>query len=92
MSHPVLARMLRLVQYAFCILVALFLVVPILAIIPISFSSGPAQRTLPRQMFDGIRDNIDPSILAMSTLLVGVSVIMLTSVGLLSRRTPGKAG
>lgn len=56
------------------------------------FIAGPAQRTLPRQMFDGIRDNIDPSILAMSTLLVGVSVIMLTSVGLLSRRTPSKAG
>lgn len=54
------------------------------------FIAGPAQRTLPRQMFDGIRDDIDPSILAMSTLLNGVSVIMLTSVGLLSRRTPAK--
>lgn len=55
------------------------------------FIAGPAQRTLPRQMFDGIRDNIDPSILAMSTLLVVVSMLMLTTVGLLSRPSRPKA-
>ncbi|WP_058323373.1 ABC transporter permease [Sinorhizobium sp. GL28] len=41
------------------------------------FISGPGQRTLPRQMFDGLRDNIDPSILAMSTLLVIISVVLM---------------
>lgn len=41
------------------------------------FISGPAQRTLPRQMFDGLRDNIDPSILAMSTLLVIISAVLM---------------
>jgi putative spermidine/putrescine transport system permease protein len=51
------------------------------------FISGPAQRTLPRQMFDGIRDNIDPSILAMSTLLVAVTVVFMIVIALLSRRT-----
>lgn len=50
------------------------------------FISGPAQRTLPRQMFDGIRDNIDPSILAMSTLLVMVSIALMAVIGLMSRR------
>jgi putative spermidine/putrescine transport system permease protein len=50
------------------------------------FIGGPAQRTLPRQMFDGIRDNIDPSILAMSTILVIVSLMFMMAIGLLSRR------
>jgi len=50
------------------------------------FISGPAQRTLPRQMFDGIRDNIDPSILAMSTLLIIVSTIFMTVMALLARQ------
>ncbi|WP_172380970.1 ABC transporter permease [Vibrio sp. Vb339] len=42
------------------------------------FISGPAQRTLPRQMFDGIRDNINPSIIAMSVFLMIVAVIALS--------------
>lgn len=55
------------------------------------FISGPAQRTLPRQMFDGIRDNIDPSILAMSSLLVIVSIVFMTALALLARRPGGQA-
>jgi putative spermidine/putrescine transport system permease protein len=49
------------------------------------FIGGPAQRTLPRQMFDGIRDNIDPSILAMSSVLVLVSVGFMILIARLSR-------
>lgn len=45
------------------------------------FIGGPSQRTLPRQMFDGIRDTIDPSIVAMSTflLLVGAAGLLTTT-------------
>ncbi len=45
------------------------------------FIGGPGQRTLPRQMFDGIRDTIDPSIVAMSTflLLVGIAGLLTTT-------------
>jgi putative spermidine/putrescine transport system permease protein len=50
------------------------------------FISGPGQRTLPRQMFDGLRDNIDPSILAMSTLLVIISIVMMGGGALVQRR------
>lgn len=50
------------------------------------FISGPGQRTLPRQMFDGLRDNIDPSILAMSTLLVIVSITIMSGGALVQRR------
>ncbi|TIQ75782.1 MAG: ABC transporter permease, partial [Mesorhizobium sp.] len=42
-------------------------------------------RTLPRQMFDGIRDNIDPSILAMSTLLILATVALVLALAFISR-------
>jgi putative spermidine/putrescine transport system permease protein len=50
------------------------------------FLAGPGQRTLPRQMFDGIRDTIDPSIIAMSSFLMVVAAIALTLSALLSQR------
>ncbi|MBK4720877.1 ABC transporter permease [Azospirillum sp. YIM DDC1] len=56
------------------------------------FIGGPEQRTLPRQMFDGIRDTIDPSILAMSTLLVGVTVAFMVLLARLGRGTGSKPG
>lgn len=50
------------------------------------FISGPSQRTLPRQMFDGIRDSINPSIIAMSTILMVMAVLMLTLATWMSQR------
>ena len=38
------------------------------------------------QMFDGLRDNIDPSILAMSTLLVIISVLLMSGGTLVQKR------
>jgi putative spermidine/putrescine transport system permease protein len=34
------------------------------------FIAGPQQVTLPRQMFTGIRENINPTIAAVATLLI----------------------
>ena len=34
------------------------------------FIAGPDQSTLPRQMFTGIRENINPTIAAAATLLI----------------------
>ena len=34
------------------------------------FLAGPSQVTLPRQMFTGIRENINPTIAAVATLLI----------------------
>ncbi|WP_206607814.1 ABC transporter permease [Ferruginivarius sediminum] len=51
------------------------------------FLAGPAQRTLPRQMFDGIRENISPAILAVATLLVLVALALMVTIGLLKRRS-----
>lgn len=51
------------------------------------FVASPAQLTLPRQMFAGLRDQLDPSIIAMSTLLVLFTTILLLIMEFLRRRT-----
>lgn len=51
------------------------------------FLTGPGQRTLPRQMFDGIRENLSSTILAVATILIVISVLLLTAVELLRRRS-----
>ena len=45
-----------------------------------------AQRTVPRQMFSGIREQISPTILAVATIFVMISILLLTIVALLRRR------
>jgi putative spermidine/putrescine transport system permease protein len=50
------------------------------------FLTGPAERTLPRQMFNGMRENISPVITAAASLLILLSIVLLTTVELLRRR------
>jgi putative spermidine/putrescine transport system permease protein len=50
------------------------------------FLAGPRQRTLPLQMFEGVREQISPTITAAATLLIVVSVVLLGSVELLRQR------
>lgn len=45
------------------------------------------QKTLPWQMFIGLREQISPTILAVATILVVISVLLLTTVELLRRRS-----
>jgi putative spermidine/putrescine transport system permease protein len=47
-------------------------------VIVVIFLAGPGQLTLPKQMWDGVREQINPSILAVSCLLVFVSLVALT--------------
>lgn len=49
--------------------------------------AGVEQRTIPRQMFSGIREQISPTILAVATVLVIISIALLTTVELLRRRS-----
>ncbi|PYE17208.1 ABC transporter permease [Paraburkholderia silvatlantica] len=55
-------------------------------VIVILFIGGPDQRTVPRQMWSGIRDQIDPSILAVATLLMIFAVALLASMNWLRKR------
>jgi putative spermidine/putrescine transport system permease protein len=51
------------------------------------FLTGPAERTLPRQMFTGMRENISPVITAAASLLILLSALLLTALELLRRRS-----
>ncbi|MEP1651942.1 MAG: ABC transporter permease [Paracoccaceae bacterium] len=42
------------------------------------FIAGTEQYTLPRQMFSGIRENLDPTIAAVATVMIVVSLAILT--------------
>jgi putative spermidine/putrescine transport system permease protein len=48
--------------------------------------AGPGQRTLPRQMFAGINDNISLTITAAAAMLIAISLTFMAFVGWLQRR------
>lgn len=52
-----------------------------------TFISSPEQRTLPKQMFAGIREQISPTITAAATVLVLLSTFLLVGAELLRRRS-----
>ncbi len=56
-------------------------------VVVVLFVAGPEQRTLPKVMFAGIREQISPTITAAATILILISVAMLTTVELLRRRS-----
>ncbi len=56
-------------------------------VVVVLFVGSVEQRTIPWKMFSGIREEIRPTILAVATLLVVVSIILLTMVELLRRRS-----
>ncbi|WP_407051032.1 ABC transporter permease [Methyloraptor flagellatus] len=51
------------------------------------FLSSPEQRTLPRQMFSGIREQISPTITAAATFLVVFAALLMATIELLRRRS-----
>jgi putative spermidine/putrescine transport system permease protein len=55
-------------------------------VIAVIFIAGPEQRTLPRQMFSGIREQISPTITAAASVLIVFSTVLLVTVELLRRR------
>jgi putative spermidine/putrescine transport system permease protein len=56
-------------------------------VVVVLFVGSAGQKTLPWQMFTGLREQISPTILAVATILVGVSICLLTVVELLRRRS-----
>ena len=56
-------------------------------VVIVFFLAGFEQRTIPRQMWAGIREQISPTILAVATILVVVSILLLTTVEVLRRRS-----
>lgn len=56
-------------------------------VVVVLFVAGFDQQTIPRQMWNGIREQISPAILSVATILVVVSIMLLTTVELLRRRS-----
>ena len=61
-------------------------------VVVIKFIGSYEQRTIPWAMFSGIREQISPTILAVATLLILVSICLLTVVELLRRRSERARG
>ena len=56
-------------------------------VVVVLFVGSAGQKTLPWQIFTGLREQISPTILAVATLLVVISISLLTVVELLRRRS-----
>jgi len=56
-------------------------------VVVVLLMGGPEQRTLPRQMFAGINDNISLTITAAATMLIVLSTLFMISVAMLRGRT-----
>jgi putative spermidine/putrescine transport system permease protein len=56
-------------------------------VVAVIFLADVDQRTIPRQMFSGIREQISPTILAVATILVLISIFLLATIEILRRRS-----
>ena len=56
-------------------------------VVVVLFVGSANQQTLPWQMFTGLREQISPTILAVATILVTLSVILLTTLELMRSRS-----
>ena len=56
-------------------------------VVVVLFVGSASQKTLPWQMFIGLREQISPTILAVATILVAISIALLATLELLRRRT-----
>jgi len=54
-------------------------------VVVVLFLAEPDQRTIPRQMWSGLREQVSPTILAVATILVLISLALLTSLEWLRR-------
>lgn len=61
-------------------------------VVAVIFLAAPEQRTIPRQMWSGIREQISPTILAVATILILLSMILLGMLELTRRRSARMRG
>lgn len=61
-------------------------------VVVVLFLGSAGQKTLPWQMFTGLREQISPTILAVASLMVAISIVLLTVLELLRRRSERMRG
>ncbi len=57
-------------------------------VVTIMMIGGPEHRTLPREMFSSIRENLSPTIAAAATVMTIVATVLVATVEVLKRRQP----
>lgn len=55
-------------------------------VVVVLFLAEPEQRTIPRQMWSGLREQVSPTILAVATILILLSLLLLSSLEISRRR------
>ena len=55
-------------------------------VVVVLFLAGPEQTPITVRMFSGLREEISPTILALATILVGISIILLSTLEMIRRR------
>ena len=60
-------------------------------VVTVLFMGGVEQRTIPREMWAGIREQISPAILAVATMLIAFALALMGTVEWLRRRGAGEA-
>jgi len=61
-------------------------------VVVVLFLGSASQKTLPWQMFTGLREQISPTILAVASILVALSVVLLTFLEFMRRRSERQRG
>ncbi len=56
-------------------------------VVTVIFLAAPQQRTIPREMFSGIRENISPIIAAASAAMIATAIVLVIAVHWLRRRS-----
>lgn len=56
-------------------------------VVVVLFVGSAGQKTLPWQMFTGLREQISPTILAVATILIVISILLLATIEVLRRRS-----
>jgi len=55
-------------------------------VVVVLFLAGPEQTPITVRMFSGLREEISPTILALATILVGISIVLLSTLEMIRRR------
>ncbi|MBM7331639.1 hypothetical protein JS562_53575, partial [Agrobacterium sp. S2] len=55
-------------------------------VVMVLFVAGPQQRTLPKQMFTGLREQLDPTIIAAAVLMIVLTALLMLVTRRLNKR------
>lgn len=61
-------------------------------VVIVNFMAGPAQTPITVRMFSGLREQISPTILALASLLVALSILLLSTLEMIRRRNEKMRG